>query len=184
MDLSESTQLKGHVTMTIRDKDGNAKSVWQPNKLGFALLHAGLEIRIPFLTGNYQDTFETDNLIVNDGLTAAVDSGGVNVFDYLALGTDSTSPTASDSALGSELSSNGLSRTQGSVSQITTNVSNDTHEVTNTFTYTASSSTAVEEVGLFEQASGGTMFARALTGTKTVNTNGETIDVTYEITAS
>jgi len=184
MDLSESTQLKGHVTMTIRDEDGNAKSVWQPNALGFALLHAGLEVRIPFLTGNYQDTFETDNLIVNDGLTAAVDSGGVNAFDYLALGTGSTSPTASDSALGSELSGDGLSRTQGSVSLITTNVTNDTHQVTNTFTYTGSTSTTVEEVGLFESSSGGTMFARALTGSKTVNTNGETIDVTYEIIAS
>lgn len=184
MDLSENTQLKGHVTMTIRDENGNAKSVWQPNALGFALLHAGLEVRIPFLTGNYQETFETDNLIVNDGLAAAVNAGGVNAFDYLALGTDATSPTASDSALGTELSGDGLSRAQGTVSQITTNVSNDTHEVTNTFTYTGSTSTTVEEVGLFESSSGGTMFARALTGSKTVNTNGETIDVTYEITAS
>lgn len=184
MDQSENTQLKGHVTMTIRDADGEAKTVWQPNALGFALLKSGLEIRVPFITGNWSKTFETDNLIVDDGLAAAVDSGGVNAFDYLALGSDSTSPTASDSALGTELTSNGLSRAQGTVSQTTDSVTNDTHEVTNTFTYSASSTTTIEEVGLFEQSSGGTMFARALTGTKTVNTNGETIDVTYEITAS
>jgi len=186
MDNFHDTQkLKGRYSLTIRKPNGDTKQVWQPNKLGFAILkRVGFSVRIPFITGNWSDSFETPNQIVNDGLEAAVGTTGVDAFDYLALGTSSTAVSSSDSSLGSELTSDGLSRAQGTTSKTTTNVTNDTHEVTNTFTYSGNTSTTVEELGAFDSSSGGTMFSRTLTGGKAVDTNGETIDVTFKVTAS
>jgi len=184
-EINEQPKFTGRFSLSITKPNGEKKTLWQPNALGFFLLKRfGLSVRIPLLTGWFTKEFETENLIVNDGLAAAVGTTGVDGFDYLALGSDSTSPTASDSSLGTEFTSDGLSRTQGTTSKSTTNVTNDTHEVTNTFTYSGSTATTIEELGTFDSSSSGTMINRALTGGKTVDTNGETIDVTVKITAS
>jgi len=85
------------------------------------------------------------------------DVGGT-AFDYLAVGTDSTAPSASDTALGAEITDSGLARAAGTGSRETTTVTNDTAKLTHTWS-SITADKSIRELGVF--ASGGTMLARA-----------------------
>ena len=131
--------------------------------------------------GQVRDTFEVENLVTNAGFAQlallAGDASAVP-FTYLAVGTSSTAPAVTDTALGAEITTIGLERVAGTVSRVTTTGTNDTYKITTT--WTASGTVAVEEVGVFNDASAGTMLSHALTGTKAV-TNGETLTGTYQL---
>ena len=55
----------------LTDSHGKARKLWQENALGRKLRRAGREVRIPFLTGNYEDVLRNKNLITNVGHAAA-----------------------------------------------------------------------------------------------------------------
>ena len=99
-------------------------------------------------------------------------------FTYIAVGTSSTAAAATDTTLGAEITDSGLERAAGTVSRVTTTVTNDTFQITKM--WTASGTKTVEEVGVFNANSAGTMGNRALTGSKGVN-SGETLTGTYQV---
>lgn len=146
--------IKGSVKVDIFDKDGNLKSTtgWLKN----TITNAGKA--------------EIANLAGSVSTPAA--------FTYLAVGSSSTAESASHTGLQTEITNNGLARAAATVSRVTTTQTNDTLQLVKT--WTASGAVTVEEVGIFNASSNGTMLGRKLTGTKTL-ANGETIQATYKV---
>jgi len=137
------------------------------------------KFQIRDVNGNVRDTFEVKNLVTTVGFAQlALLAGDATAvpFTYLAVGTSSTAVNIADTTLGAETTTNGLERVAGTVSRITTTGTNDTYKITTT--WTATGLVLVEEVGVFNAASGGTMLSHALTGTKEVN-SGETLTGEY-----
>ena len=139
------------------------------------------DFEIKDVNGKVRDSWSVENLVTNAGFAQlallAGDAAAVP-FTFLAVGTSSTAPAAGNTTLVAETTTNGLERVGGTVSRITTAVTNDTYRILTT--WTASGSVTVEEVGVFNAASAGTMLSRALTGTKAV-VSGETLTGTYTL---
>ena len=121
------------------------------------------------------------NLVVNAGLAAVAglllnDVAGDD-FDYLAVGTDSTAASASQTALLAEISDSGLARAASTGTRVTTTVTNDTAQLVHTWTVTGTKS--IREMGVFNAASGGTMLARS---TDTISVaSGDSLSLTYRV---
>jgi len=130
--------------------------------------------------GELKERREFSNLVVNDGLArmAALFLSDISgtAFDYIAIGSGSTAPTASDSSLGTE-----VDRAAATGTQQTTNVTNDTAQLENQFSF--SSSNTISEAGVFDSSTGGTMAARQTFSDINVS-DGDTLTVTYQITFS
>lgn len=149
----DTAGLKGRVRLECRNADGSLK--W--------------------------DTGFIDNIITNAGkaqMALLAGDGTATAFTYLAVGTSSTAVAATDTTLTAEVVTNGLERASATVSRVTTTVTNDTVQLVKT--WTASGSVTVEEVGIFNASSAGTMLGHALTTTKSV-TSGETLTGTYQV---
>lgn len=127
-------------------------------------------------TGFMQNTITNASLAALSGLIG--NTGSQVAFTYLAVGTDSTAAAASQTALQAELTTLGLARAAATVSRSTTTQTNDTLQLD--YTWTASGTTAVEEIGIFNASSAGVMLGRKVTGTKNV-ANGVTLAATYKI---
>ncbi len=131
--------------------------------------------------GELKDKWSVYNSIMNVGFAQmallAGDASAVP-FTYLAVGTSNSAVSASQTALGAEISTSGLARAAATVSRVTTTQTNDTLQLV--YTWTASGSQTVEEVGVFNAASTGTMLARALTGSHAVVLN-DTLTITYQV---
>ena len=139
------------------------------------------KFEIKDVKGKVRDTFEVKNLVTTVGfaqIALLAGSAGAVPFTYIAVGTSSTAVNISDTALTAEITTNGLERSAGTVSRVDGTGTNDTYQITHT--WTASGSVTVEEVGVFNDASAGTMLSHALTGTKAV-TSGETLKGTYQL---
>ena len=133
------------------------------------------------VNGKVRDTFEVKNLVTTVGFAQlALLAGDATAvpFTYIAVGTSATAVAISDTTLNAETTTNGLEREAGTVSRVTTTGANDTYKITTT--WEATGSVSVEEVGVFNAGSGGTMLSHALTGTKEVN-SGETLTGTYQL---
>lgn len=152
----DTFKLAGRIRLEIRDKNGNVKD----------------------------DTGWINNIITNAGKAQiallAGDASAVP-FTYLAVGTSATAVAATDTTLTAEITTLGLARAAGTVSRITTTVTNDTLQVV--YTWTATGSVTVEEVGLFNASSAGTMLGHALTTSK-VLVNTDTLTLTYQVKSS
>ena len=116
------------------------------------------------------------NLTVNSGFKAVCDmmgQGGVQPFNYCAIGTGTAAPTASDTTLGSE-----TARVQGTYTRTADTVWK------NEASFGAGVGTgAITESGLFNASSGGTMLCRQ---TFAVINKGDadTLVVTWQYTLS
>lgn len=141
-----------------------------------------VELTIKDVHGNVRDHSIIENLTMNAALAVFSgligNTGSQTAFTYLALGTSSTAVAASQTTLGAEITDSGLARAAATVSRVTTNQTNDTLQLT--YTWTASGSKTIEEIGYFNAASSGVMGGRALTTTKTM-VNGEQMIATYKI---
>lgn len=129
--------------------------------------------------GKVKDRWSVNNLVVSAGkaqLALLAGDASATPFTYLAVGTASTAVAVGQTALGAEITDTGLARASATVSRTTTSVTNDTLSLV--YTWTASGAKTIEEVGVFNASSSGTMLSRALT-TSTVMANGETFKVTY-----
>ena len=129
--------------------------------------------------GEYKTHVAGENVITTNGLEYLASylhsaaTSAQNTLVYIAIGTDSTAETASDSALGTE-----ISRHTGTASY----TSGGIYEVV--ATHGAGSGTgAIVEYGLFSANTGGTMFSR---DTEAVVNKGasDTLTVTAQITLS
>lgn len=105
-----------------------------------------------------------------------------NFFEHLALGTNDTSESASDTALGSEINSNGGERAEATTSQVTTSVTDDTAKWVKTFNFTGSLS--INECGVLDAGTGGNLLMRhVFSSTKNVE-NGDSLELTVKMQIS
>ena len=136
--------------------------------------------KIPFLLGQWNIGKNLSNLITNAG--RSIISGLINgpgspvAFTYIAVGTGTTAASTPDTTLQTESSTSGLSRAAGTVSKVTTSITNDTAQVTNTFSVTGS--VAVTEAGLLNAASSGTLLAHQVFSAINVQT-GDSLQITW-----
>ena len=136
-------------------------------------------IEVKDAEGKLKDVREFDNLVMDAGedelaLLLIGDAGG-NPFSYIAIGTDSTTAADSQTALGGEISTNGGGRTQDTSPSTSGNVAT----VAATFNFTGP--LAIQEAGLFNDASAGSMFARQTFDVINVG-SGDSMTVTWNIT--
>ena len=123
---------------------------------------------------------EKDNLVVTNGFKGIGKLGwnansGISpsTYRYLAVGATSTSPSRSDTALGSEC---GYSR------QLTSSPTYSSAVITLSGTFTGASCTAVE-VGVFDASSSGNMLSRQTYSAITLGSS-DSLVVTYTFTLS
>jgi hypothetical protein len=115
-----------------------------------------------------------DDLVVNAGLNAlcgqAFDDSGSRptVFNYVAIGEDGTAPAAAQTALGSE-----SMRVQGAYAKDA-----GVGECSLDATFNVTATLGLQECGLFNAASGGTMYCRDTYAVKNV-VDGDTVKVYY-----
>lgn len=126
--------------------------------------------------------YETHNLITDAGKDfikqQAFGTASSGTAQYIALSTDSTPPSASDTTLVREITSQGLERAQGTVT------SGGTGQITisKTFTMTsgANPSFTINKAGLFN-SSGDTLVAVALINNPPTLQEGDSITINWQI---
>lgn len=128
---------------------------------------------------------EVKNTTTNAGFAEVAglitsDVGGT-AFDYIAIGTGTNAAAATDTALQTEISTNGGERAAGTGTRTTTTVANDTMQLVVTFTFTGSF--AVTESGVFNDASAGTMLARQVFSAINV-ISGDSLQITWKVAVS
>lgn len=121
--------------------------------------------------------------LTNLGFAAAADLVGdittIAAFTYLANGSDDTTAAATDTALGTENSGGGTDRVAGTISAATTSVADDTLQLATTWTITGTKT--INEVGVFNASSDGTMIARSITAATRNVASGDSYQTTYKI---
>jgi hypothetical protein len=134
------------------------------------------------LFGFWSNKFSVSNLITNAGrglISGRINgSGSPAAATYIAVGTGATAAAAGDTTLQTELAASGLSRVAGTASLVTTTVTNDTAQVTTTFTVTGSQ--AVTEAGLLNASSAGTLLCRQVFSAVNV-VNGDSLQITWKV---
>ena len=124
--------------------------------------------------GNVKDQRTFNNLVVAAGNTfiaARITGTGVGVMSHLAVGSDNTPATSSDNALGSEIARVAV-----------TSATSAGGAVTYTTTFSAGVGTGtLQEAGLFNQNSGGTMLARTVFSTITKGAS-DIMNISWTIT--
>jgi hypothetical protein len=203
---SHTSIRRENVEQVLLDKDGNLKQLFTENRLGQFLLSVfrsfvpdpidesgqvkrGLKnylsaygLRIPMLTGSWGYSRHLSNGITNAG--RALISGLINgsgspaAATYVAVGTGTNAFSASDTTLQTESSTSGLSRAAGTVSLVTTSVTNDTAQVLKSFS--VSGTVAVTEAGLLNASSSGTLLARQTFSAVNV-VSGDTLQITWKV---
>lgn len=167
------------VLAEVKNFLGKLKTMAKPSVQQMGLLDI-MEIRVYDRDGRLKDMRRVVDLIVNAGLAEVAallltDVSGT-AFDYIAIGTGTTSPSASDTALEYE-----THRVAATGSRVTTNVTNDTAQLVATFSG-YSGTEAVTEAGVFNAASGGTLLCRQTFSALNVDWDaGDSIEITEKI---
>lgn len=184
-----------NVEYVLRDALGNIKPLFQEYRWTQMLIKSGYISPLwinqwfapfiaPFL--GYWSTVK----MVRNGVTTvgkALIAGRLNASgapaaaDYIAVGTGVVAFSAADTTLGTETAVSGLSRAQGTVSLVTTTTTNDTAQVTKTFTVTGT--VAVTESGVLNAASVGTLLCRQTFSAINV-VNGDSLAITWKVAIS
>lgn len=178
--------VRENVEYVLRDKDGNIKPIFQENKLFTWLMEKGIVTphfyKIPFLLGYWSTSKNVSNLITNAGrglISGLINgSGAPAAATYVAVGTGATAANATDTTLQTETATSGLSRAAGTASLVTTSVTNDTAQVTKTFS--VSGTVAVTEAGLLNASSSGTLLCRQVFSAVNV-VNGDSLQITWKV---
>ncbi len=173
---------------------GEVRSLFQENRLAKLLLKLGLLspdwqrgrlANFAALFGRMSASKVIGNLVTNAGFALAAGrlngSGAPAAATYIAVGTGTTAASASDTTLQTETATSGLSRVNGTVSLVTTTVTNDTAQVTTTFT--VSGTVAVTELGVLNAASSGTLLCRQVFSAINV-VSGDSLAITWKVKMS
>lgn len=184
--------MKENVEYVLRDKYGNVKPIFQENSLlRFLIKHELISplwinrwysaIVSPFF-GFWSDKRLVSNLVTNAGMAGVASringSGSEAAFTYIAVGTGTTAAAVTDTTLETEITDSGLARASASVSRTTTDVTNDSAVLTNTFSVTGTK--AVTESGVLNAGSSGVLLARQVFSAVNV-LNGDSLAVTWTI---
>lgn len=192
--LNQFSQFRSldNVEWMLRDAQGNIKPIFQEYRLAAYLIKHGYisplwinrwyaSLISPFL-GYWSGSKQIRNLITNAGFAGSagrlMGSGSPAAFTYIAVGTGTTAASTSDTTLQTETTTSGLGRTSGTVSLVTTTVTNDTAQVTNTFTVTGT--VAVTESGVLNASSSGTLLCHQVFSAINV-ISGDSLSVTWKI---
>jgi len=183
LNKTESYKIKGIVTRQLFDKNGNPKPMFAENAL-WRLFHNlfGVDLQIPFLFGFWTTKAISRNLITNAGL--AVVAGQINgattaPVTAIAIGIGTTAAAAGNTALESEITTNGGQRGAATASRVTTTQTNDTAQWVKTFSFTGSF--AVTEEGLLDNnTSGGNLLARQVFSAVNV-ASGDSLQITHKV---
>lgn len=131
--------------------------------------------------GNLKEERDISNLITNAGFAGVASringDGSEAAFTYIALGTGTTAANVADTTLETEITTGGGERANSTVSRVTTDVTNDTAQLVETFAFT--SSFAVTESGVLNAASTGVLLARQVFSAINV-ANGDSLQVTWK----
>lgn len=184
--MTDTMRAQGMFELKVIKKDGTIRrqfAEWdwaaRLRKRGFALP------KIMLLTGRMADSVAVRNLVTDAGFAGIAGrigaSGAPAAFDYIAVGTGTTAAAAANTTLETELAASGLSRAQGTVSLVTTTVTNDTAKCSKTFTVTGTA--AVTEAGLLNASSNGTLLGRNVFSAVNV-VNGDSLQVDYKVKVS
>jgi len=173
--------IRQNVEYKLTDKDGNTKPIWKENLIARISRKLGHVLPQTSLFGHWTDKLVLSNLVVNAGKAEVanllVGESSPVAFTYIAIGTDATAEAVGDTALGAEITTGGGARAAATVSRVTTDVTNDTAKLEKTFTF--SSSFAITESGVFNDASAGDMLARKTFSTINV-TSGDNLAITWQ----
>lgn len=172
----------------LRDKDGNIKPIFQPNKLVLFLLKKGILnakssfAKIPVLFGMWRMEMNIANLITNTGMAGIASringAGAEDAFTYIAIGTGTTGANVTDTTLETEIVADGGERGSATASRTTTDVTNDTARLILTFNFTGT--IAVTEAGALNAASVGVLLNRQVFTAVNV-TNGDSLQITIDV---
>jgi len=167
--------IRAHVPNPI-DQDGKVKP-------GFLNHLSAYGVRMPLVCGFWTDEIKVANLMTNAGLAGiAARIGGAaadSVFDVIAVGTGTTAAAATDTTLEAEITDSGLAKAAGTVSRVTTTVTNDTAQSTYTFSVTGTK--AVTESGLLNATP--TLLCRQTFSAINV-VSGDTLQITWKVKAA
>jgi hypothetical protein len=177
--------LNENVEYQLRDKEGNLKQLFQPNKFYMWLLKRGLVS--PNLTSPLFGHFSTKLVISNfittvgvAGIAARINgSGSPAAYTYIALGVGTAAAADADTQLASEITTSGGARVSASVSVVTTDTAGDTAQLQNTFNFTSGGTFAITESGVLNAASTGTLLARQVFSAINV-ASGDSLQVTWK----
>jgi hypothetical protein len=176
-DRTDISRIEGWVEIIVRDKNGKIK------------YHIG----VPPSAKKHEKKTEKDkyedkhncskNIITNVGLACIIRlvfSGLTeNKFGYLAIGTGTTTESATDTALQAE-----IKRKSATVTQTTTSIDGDTALLEATFSRSdgLSGTSNVSEVGIFNASSNGRLLARKVFSAVPLNWDaGDSITVRYYV---
>jgi len=146
-------------------------------------LRGELEIVLFDKYGNVKDRRHLKNLIVNVGkaqVAGLINGSATGTFQYIAIGTGTTAPAATDTALQNE-THRALADT---IDRVTTSVTNDTARLSKLFSgYSGSES--ITESGVFNASTGGIMLNRQTFAAVNVNWGaGDNVLFTWKIQVS
>lgn len=175
-----------NVEYVLRDKNGYVKPIFVFHALGRLLMNIGVITphapKISFLLGFWMKKAAIANLITTAGKAGVASrlngSGAEAAFTYIAIGTGIVAADAADTTLGTEIAANGGQRANSTASRATTDTTNDTARLVNTFTFTGSY--AVTESGILNAGAAGTLLARQVFAAINV-ASGDSLQVTWDV---
>lgn len=180
MTQSDLTQEKESVSNNFIGIGGITEE--QHANTGFVKVTGKCEVILSDADGKVVHEETYNNIITSAGKAAIAglvgNTGGLTAFSYLAVGTSATTPVVGDTALGGEISTNGLGRASGTVTRQTTSYTNDTLKIA--YTWTASGASTVQEAGILNAASAGTLLSHLLIGPITTS-NGFQLTLNYTV---
>jgi hypothetical protein len=119
------------------------------------------------------------NLVVNGGLDwlkGLMSNGGSGQALYIGCSAATITPSASDTALSGELTTNGFARAAAAYAAGGTGV------FTLQVTFTATGTQTVASAGLFTALAGGVLFAEVPLSTSASLVSGDTLQITWTVT--
>lgn len=177
--INSKMKLTGWTEARLFDKDGNEKKLFNANGLWkLVKKYFGLDLKIPFLLGNWQYGGIKMNTITTKGKeVTAKQLNGVTTAPVtaIALGIG----TGGTTALNSEITTGGGARGAATCTNTTTDATGDTAQLVKTFTFT--SSFAITEEGLLDNnTSGGNLVAyQTFSAINVVDT--DTLQITHKV---
>jgi hypothetical protein len=135
--------------------------------------------------GQVISTMERDNVITTVGKNSLASllnsaSAGTSLVTHIGFGTSSTAVAATDTTLGTELTTGTYS---GYARQAVTRSNPSGNVIRYVATLTGGTGNpTIQEVGLFNAATSGTLFAHQLTGAVNLASASDSLQITWDVT--
>lgn len=176
--MFDKNKMYGTLEISVKGK----KVFQEFRPFHFLRKHFGFNFPKTLITGFWTDKAVYRNLITSAGKAGMASrqngDGSEAVFNYLAVGIGTTAAAVGDTTLESEIVDSGLERATGTASRSTTSVTNDTAELTKTWSVTGTK--AITEAGTLNAASNGVLLARNVFSAVNV-VSGDDFKLTHKV---